>query len=242
MRSVVRTGLARCEQCRLPARWCICHSHQAIRCPLQVDVLMHHREHRRPSSSGHLIGRVMPDARIHAWHSGRPTSGEDIRSPDRDMWVLHPLGEPAPPGASPQSVQVVLLDGSWSEASAMAKKVGSWGRRVRLPIRGETRYWLRNQQAGGMFSTVEALIFVLREFGLSAVADDLGIQLEWHVYANLRMRGQKDRAMEFLNSSPVRARLKEAFSDKGGIPSNGAERDTSPRASAEAAAGTTELA
>ena len=79
------------------------------------------------------------------------------------------------------------------------------GRRVRLPMTGESRYWLRAQQEGGRFSTVEALLFLLRSFGLTAAHEALRLQFELHVYASLRARGRKEVAEEYLRESPVRA-------------------------------------
>ena len=69
---------------------------------------------------------------------------------------------------------------------------------------GESRYWLRAQRDGGRFSTAEALLFLLRSFGLSAAHEALRVQFELHVYASLRARGRKEFAEEFLRESPVR--------------------------------------
>ena len=114
-----------------------------------------------------------------------------------------------PAAPAPESVQVVLVDGVWSEAAVIAREALGWGRVVSLPMTGESRYWLRAQQEGGRFSTAEALIHLLRFFGLHAAADTLRRQFELHVYANLRARGLKERAEEFLRGSPAA----EAFPD-----------------------------
>jgi DTW domain-containing protein len=203
VRSVVLNTLPRCSRCRLPLRWCICEGQHDLRCPLQIDVLMHHREIHRPSSTGHLVNRVFPESRHFLWRRERQLAVDDVRVADRELWILHPHGEPAPAQMTPESVQVLLLDGAWGEASAMAKEVSSWGRSVSLPMTGESRYWLRDQQDGGRFSTIEALMFVLRAFGLGTLADQLGLQLELHVYANLRARGRKEIAAAYLQRSAL---------------------------------------
>lgn len=123
------------------------------------------------------------------------------------MWILHPNGEPLPTGAAPERTQVVLIDGSWRESLEMTRAVASWGRTVSLPMSGESRYWLRTQQEGARFSTVEALLFVLRAMGLEETRAALEAQFELHVYASLRSRGAAERAEEFLQTSPIR----EAF-------------------------------
>jgi DTW domain-containing protein YfiP len=176
---------------------------------LEVDVLMHHREHFRPSSTGNLIQRVLPGSRNHLWRRERRLEAADVRVAGRELWIIHPAGGPLPAGVAPEHVQVVLLDGSWREASAIAREVGAWGRSVSLPMTGESRYWLRAQQDGGRFSTVEALLFLLRSFGLEQARAELEIQFELHVYAGLRARGSKEAALEFLKNSPLPTALPE---------------------------------
>ena len=203
MRSVARGTAGRCPCCRLTTRWCVCAGQRDVRCPLAIDVLMHHREQFRPTSTGHLIQRVLPESRQHIWRRERRLTAAEVQVPGRELWVLHPHGQAAPPGAVPERVQVVLLDGVWSETAAMAQEVAEWGRLVSLPMTGESRYWLRAQQDGGRFSTVEALLFLLRMFDLAAAHDELRRQFELHVYASLRVRGRKEWAEEFLRASPV---------------------------------------
>ena len=128
---------------------------------------------------------------------------EGIRAEGRAIWVLHPRGELSPAMPAPERVQVVLLDGSWREASAMAREVAGWGRRVNLPMAGESRFWLREQTEPGRFSTVEARMFLLGQLGLDEARSTLALQLEVHVYASLRARGQKDTAERYLAGSPI---------------------------------------
>lgn len=204
MRGLVEAEVPRCVECRLPTRWCVCGAGTPVRCALAVDILVHHREWFRPSSTSTLITRVMPDARAHMWRRERRVTIEQVRQPGREVWLLHPHGEPAPVRAA-EEVQVVLLDGSWSESSGMVQEVGSWGRLVSLPMQGESRYWLRAQQDAGRFSTVEALLFVLRQLGQHEAYAGLQLQFELQVYASLRARGKKQLAEEFLQTSPIAA-------------------------------------
>jgi DTW domain-containing protein len=203
MRSVVLKSSERCPRCQLPLRWCVCAAHRAVASPFQVDVLMHHRERYRPSSTGRLIERVVSGARQHEWRRERQMGAADVRVGDRELWILHPHGETIPAGARPEQVQVLLLDGSWREASAMAQEVRGWGRLVSLPMVGESRYWLRSQADAGRFSTVEAILFLCERFGLRDTHEILRLQFELHVYVGLRARGQKAAALEFLSTSPI---------------------------------------
>jgi DTW domain-containing protein YfiP len=204
-RSVVLKGAPRCPRCQLPPRWCICDGLRPVESPLQVDVLMHFMELYRPSSTGHLIGRVVVGARLHEFRKELPPARERVVASDRELWVLHPQGDPPPAGSDPARVQVLLLDGSWVQATEMVHQVGAWGRRVRLPMEGESRYWLRRQAGPGRFSTIEALLAVYAALGLADAATRLREDFELHVWAALLSRGHKADAARYLADSPARA-------------------------------------
>lgn len=206
-RSVIYASTPRCDRCRLAPRWCICAGLQNIDCSLRVDVLIHHREFVRPTSTGRLITRVIPTARHHQFRRETPPAKETVVLPDHTVWILHPRGELLPADASPKGLQVILLDASWPEAARMTPTVAPWGRLVRLPMTGPSRYWLRTQELAGNYSTVEALLFLLAALGLTKEESQLRLMFELQVYAGLLARGNKLAAVEYLSTSPVR----EAF-------------------------------
>ena len=203
-RSVVLKPTPRCVRCQLAPRWCICAAMQEIECPLRVDVLMHYLESYRPSSTGDLIKRVIPTSGLHLYYKERLLLRNDIVQPGKELWILHPSGESLPENQPIAGLQVLLLDGNWQQAGEMSRAAGTWGRRVSLPMIGESRYWLRAQAGVGQFSTVEALLFLLSALGLPAEHDQVQAQFELHVYAGLRSRGHKQKAEEYLSTSPVR--------------------------------------
>lgn len=170
---------------------------------------MHFKESYRPSSTGHLIGRVVHGARRHEFRPEALPRRETIVAPERELWILHPQGDAPPAGADPTRLQVLLLDGSWVQATEMAHQVAPWGRRVRLPMAGESRYWLRRQAGEGRFSTMEALLFLYAALGLTAAHAALRAQFELHVWATLCSRGHKADAQRYLAASPAR----EAFAE-----------------------------
>jgi DTW domain-containing protein len=203
MRSVVLKSSLRCAKCLMLLRWCVCEAHRTSACPLAIDLLVHHREQFRPSSTSGLIKRVIPASRPHLWRRERRMTAGEVRLPGRELWILHPRGEPMPSDRVAGDVQVLFLDGSWRETAAMAQEVGGWGRVVSLPTTGESRFWLRAQTDVRRFSTAEALLFLLRWFGLGEAHDVLLHQFELHVYASLRARGHKLEAMAYLAESPI---------------------------------------
>jgi DTW domain-containing protein len=206
-RSVVLKSTPRCARCQLAPRWCICAGLREIESPLRVDVLMHYLETLRPSSTGDLLKRVIPASGQHIYRKERLPTRADIAQPGKELWILHPNGEPMPKNPSAADLQVLLLDGNWQQAGEMSRAIGTWGRRVSLPMTGESRYWLRAQSEPGRFSTMEALLFLLSALGLQDTHDQLRGQFELHVYAGLRSRGHKDKATAYLESSPIRETL-----------------------------------
>lgn len=207
-RSVVLKETPRCAECQLAPRWCICAGRRTVDLPLGVDVLMHFMESYRPSSTGHLIRRVVPAARLHLHGRGPAPTAADLAGPGEELWILHPQGEPLP-AAAPARLRVLLLDGTWTQAAGMARATAPWGRRVGLPLTGESRYWLRTQAGPGRLSTIEALLFLLGALGHAEAEARLRVQFELHVYATLLARGFKARAAAYLEHSPVRAALPE---------------------------------
>ncbi len=199
----------RCERCRFVPRWCICAAHVSIACPLQADVLIHEREFWRPTSTGRLVHRVMAGSRQHLYQPETPPNRAAIAHPERELWILHPRGEAVPASTDPASVQILLLDGSWSEAARMATHVAGWGRLVALPDHGASRSSLRRQEQSGKYATAESLLILLAALGLTEAERQLRLQFELHVYAGLRTRGALVQAEEFLAASPI----KEAFPD-----------------------------
>ena len=190
----------------MPPRWCVCAGQRSETCPLLVDVLQHELESHKPTSTGNLIPRVIAGARIHLYRHERPLLRAEIIRPEaEELWILHPNGESLPiqrPAAA--RLQILLLDANWAQAGGMLAEVQTWGRRVRLPMIGQSRYALREQNGEGRFSTFEALLFLLEALDEREAAARLRVQFELHVYAGLCARGRKVEAAAYLADSPVR--------------------------------------
>ena len=215
-RSVVLAGAVRCPRCSLPPRWCTCDLLPPVETRLAVHVLIHRGEHGKPSSTGRLVGRAVTGAACHVFQREtrfHPAAGfpADAVAAGRELWILHPGGEPLPPapvavGERPRAgIHVLLLDGTWRQAGEMLRAVESMGKRVRLPEAGEhrSRYWLRDQPAPMQLSTAEALMGVLRGVGDHEAERRLRLHFELHVYATLLARGKREMAERYLGHSPL---------------------------------------
>jgi len=182
-------------------------------CPLAVDILQHDMEAHRPTSTGNLILRVVEEARVHAYRRERPLVRAEIVRPGAELWILHPHGESFPPAPVAGGLQVLLLDASWAQAGGMLAAVEGWGRRVRLPMSGTSRFRLRAQNGDGRFSTFEALLFLLEALGHTECAGRLRLQFEVHVYAGLCARGRKTEAADYLAGSPAAEAFPELLAE-----------------------------
>ncbi|MBL9173835.1 MAG: DTW domain-containing protein [Verrucomicrobiales bacterium] len=212
-RSVVTRGVTRCAICQFAPRWCTCAGLRTLECPLQVDILIHRREAWRPTSTSRLLTRVLPAALGHIFSQDLPLDRNRIVRPDRTLWILHPAGDLPPSPVAPESLQVLLLDGSWREASRMRRQVESWGRLIRLPPGKPSRYHLRNQHSEDRYSTAETLILLLETLGMPEVAAALRHQFDLHVYAGLRSRGAVVEAEDFLAGTTLETSLPTVLRD-----------------------------
>jgi DTW domain-containing protein YfiP len=224
-RSVVLAGAARCPGCSLPPRWCTCDMLPLVETQLAVEVLIHRHEQSRPSSTGKLVGRAVAGSVCHVYQRGNrffPETGypADTLDHDRDLWVLHPSGDPLPkPAATGASASqppptVLLLDGSWRQAGEMLGSMHGRGRCVRLSNAATSepsRYWLRNQARPDQLCTAEALMGVFAAVGEPEAARRLRLHFELHVYATLRVRGHRELAERYLGHSPLLTEAPDAL-------------------------------
>jgi DTW domain-containing protein YfiP len=183
---------------------------------IAVEVLIHRLEQCRPSSTGNLVCRAVAGTVCHVYQRGNRFFSEtgypaDANEAGRELWVLHPSGDPLPPTAPADSTAqlrptVLLLDGSWRQAGEMLASMHGRGRCVRLPDAATSepsRYWLRNQAQPEQLCTAEALMGVLAAVGEPEAAQQLRLHFELHVYATLRVRGHRELAERYLGHSPL---------------------------------------
>ena len=192
---------------------------------LTVQVLIHRLEQCRPSSTGKLVGRAVAGAACHVYQRGNryfEATGypADALEAGRELWVLHPTGDPLPEpavakAAGPQPPPaVLLLDGSWRQAGEMLASMQGRGRCLRLPATATSepsRYWLRDQAKPEQLCTAEALMGVLKAVGEPEAARQLRLHFELHVYATLLVRGHRELAERYLGHSPLLTEAPDAL-------------------------------
>jgi DTW domain-containing protein YfiP len=201
----------------------VCRALPLVETQLTVHVLIHHHELCKPSSTGKVVTRAVRGAACHTYQRVSrhfPPSGlpADACDPARELWILHPTGEPLPTAAAADAsygggIQILLLDGTWRQAGDMLRSVEGLGRCVRLPDAAAepSRFWLRDQPELRHVATAEALGHVLQAIGESDAARQLRLHFELHVYATLLARGKREMAERYLGHSPLLTEARDAL-------------------------------
>jgi DTW domain-containing protein YfiP len=201
-RSVVTKASLRCTGCAQIPRWCICDAMKQLPLPLELAVLIHHTEFYKPTSTGKLIQRIFPSSDLILFKHDLPLPDSRLLGHDKELLILHPFGDPLLVSDDLSQKRFLLLDGNWSQAAGMLKRFEALGRKVSLPMEGDSRFWLREKQAGTRYSTIEALIFLLKHLQHHELAAECQVIFERHVHAGLLARGKKDLAAEYWIGMP----------------------------------------
>jgi DTW domain-containing protein YfiP len=159
----------RCIACRLRWDLCICAIRPALALPTSVVVLMHSKEWRRASNTGHLARLAVDGTRV-VLH-GRPEhrlTAQDLAPPGSHPILLYPGRGAAP--LTPEStraltrpVTLIVPDGNWGQASQMVKRIPGLDQipAMALPLAPEGVVRLRRNITPDRMSTLEAIALAL---------------------------------------------------------------------------------
>ena len=154
-------GHERCERCLFQRRVCLCAEIPTLATRTRIVIVRHHLERHRSSNSGRLAHLALPNSEI-VEHGGR---GGPARLPSLDgAWLLYPEGEPAREAPAPPPAQLVVLDGTWSQARRMYRKLHALRGLpiLHLPEAPMAAARLRVSPGPGRVSTIEAIARALR--------------------------------------------------------------------------------
>jgi DTW domain-containing protein YfiP len=164
-----------------------------------VDIVMHFREAQAASSTAHLARISLPRARVHVRGSILEVfEASRVLLPDHEAYYLYPS-----PGAAeltpdwvlarrdPRPVQLVVPDGSWTQAKKIYDREPLLARLpcLRIPERRST-YRLRRAPRPGGLATFEAIAHALASLEgaerMAPLFDNFDVMVE----QNLKARGQ----------------------------------------------------
>lgn len=123
----------RCTRCGQRPEWCICEALPSCTTARSFVIVRHWKELARSSNSARVVELCVPDAVVLDWGArGQDFDDSLLRRPG--SWLLFPsgndhAGRPVPELAahegipSPEPAHIVLVDGSWSQARKMARRI-----------------------------------------------------------------------------------------------------------------------
>ena len=155
----------RCPRCRMHDRLCICAAIPRLDLATRLVLVMHCREHIKPTATGPLALAVLTNSELRI-HGDRehPLDFSDLESPERRTLLLYP-GEEVPElsrtflAADPRPINLVVPDGNWRQAARMGKRLPGLehAAMVRLPEGEKTAWGIRRECHPGGLATFEAI-------------------------------------------------------------------------------------
>jgi DTW domain-containing protein YfiP len=145
--------MSRCPRCLFQV--CLCADIPAIQARTQVVIVRHPAERYRSSNSGRLAHLALAGSVL--------VEPEGPLPPLDGAHLLFPIGEAACAAPSPPPRRLVVLDGSWSQARRMYRKLEALRGLPILHVPGELApVRFRASPGPGRVSTIEAIAQALR--------------------------------------------------------------------------------
>ena len=177
-------SVARCENCQLALKACICHWKPAGNISCEFILLMHREELFKPTNTGRLIADVFPDQTLaFCWSRTEPDPEliQLMRDPTRLSLIVFPdetrvhRFEKNTSGKidSDRLLTFILLDGTWKQSGRMFH-LSRWLDELSTFSLTDVRagdYAVRKSHQQEYVSTAEAAAACLDAFGDSSSAD-----------------------------------------------------------------------
>jgi DTW domain-containing protein YfiP len=198
---------ARCRLCRMHQLLCVCDLVPCLPTRTRVVLVIHKKEARKPTNSGLLAARCLPNSEILV--RGRIGQPEPTFEPDpeRQSLLLFPHESAVPIDRFAHSpVTLIVPDGTWRQAAKVSHRLPGLGGApyVTLPPDAPTVYRLRAELHQGRLATLEAIARALGILEGAEVRHALERIFRVVVERTLWMRGAL-RADEVTGGIPERA-------------------------------------
>ena len=156
---------ARCATCHMHATLCICDLVPRLETRTRLSLLIHYREERKPTNSGLLATRCLPNSSVGiVGDRARPLDLPLVHPGERGV-LLYPDDDAVPIeqyAALDQPLVLIVPDGNWRQAGKMRRRVPGLDALpcVTLPAT-TTTYGLRAELRDGGLATLEAIAHAL---------------------------------------------------------------------------------
>ncbi|NTX66655.1 DTW domain-containing protein [Myxococcus sp. CA051A] len=111
----------RCQRCNLPQHLCLCAEIPQVATRTRIVLLQHIVETWKKSNTGRVAALALSNAKLLTYGAPDESFDTSVLS-EPGTWMLFPDGPSAPPDA-PAPRQLVVLDGSWSQARRMSQRI-----------------------------------------------------------------------------------------------------------------------
>lgn len=180
--STVATSLPpACPGCQLRFQ-CVCDLVPSIEAELHIALLMHPNEPSRETNTGRWLEKSLVSCSRHIWQRTQacPELTKLIQSEHYQAYLLYPTDDSQPIVAMADNTEqkqplLIILDGTWQEASKMLRK-SDWLQslpKLRIQPTTHSRYQLRRNQQPGNLCTIEVGAQVLSELGYQRQSEQL---------------------------------------------------------------------
>jgi DTW domain-containing protein YfiP len=161
--------IQRCIACRLRIDLCLCAASPRLPLATRLVMLMHAKEWRRASNTGHLARLAVQDAHI-VLHGriGQTLTAQDLPTANTHPILLFPSSTaavltPEVAAALPRPLSLIIPDGNWGQAKQMVKRIPGLAAlpTVALPLAPAGVRRLRRNLTPDRMSTLEAVALAL---------------------------------------------------------------------------------
>ncbi|MCP3102334.1 DTW domain-containing protein [Myxococcus sp. K15C18031901] len=111
----------RCDRCNLPVHLCLCTEIPRVETRTRFLLVQHALEIRKKSNTGRVASLALANSALLTHGSPSDALDASLLS-EPGTWLLFPDGPTAPVDAPPPR-QLVVLDGSWSQARRMSQRL-----------------------------------------------------------------------------------------------------------------------
>jgi len=140
---------------------------------MQLILLTHSRETQKPSNTGQLISRIIPNVRTIIWQRTEPDKSLLKLIAEGEVALVFQHEKNIASNKAPQFKHFILIDSTWQEARKIYNRSPYLHDLpcIQFTAGKKSRYHLRRNQLDGGLCTAECAIELLGVTGLSIQAD-----------------------------------------------------------------------
>lgn len=123
-----RVNPATCVTCRLRHEWCICADAPRRRITTRLIVIIHSKEWRRTTNTGHLARLAVQDVELRVHGSPKQRMSDDGIETSASTLILYPGRGATPLSADliaglPRPLTLLVPDGNWNQSQHMMRRL-----------------------------------------------------------------------------------------------------------------------